>query len=97
MPFEAVVGTGFDRDADALCFAPLTERDGLRHAAARVTREGIVQIPDEEIPVIRWQGHKRPSHDDEFNFVHIVAQLLQLIHTTACLQVWIVMSTNGSH
>lgn len=37
-----------------------------------------MQIPNEKVSVIRRQAHKCSTHNNEFDFVYRVTQLLQL-------------------
>ena len=52
--------------------------DRLCDIVRRMTRESVVQVPDEKISIIFWQSHERSAHHDEFHFVHAVPELLQL-------------------
>lgn len=54
--------------------------DGLIHGAAGVSRQGVMQVADEEVAVLVREGHERAAHHDKLHLVHTVAQLLQL-HT----------------
>lgn len=51
MRLQAVVGSGFDGDADALGSTLLAELDGLHHTRGVVARERVMQIADEEVLV----------------------------------------------
>ena len=54
-------------------------------------------VPYKVVSVIFWQWHESASHDNEFNLINAVSQLLQLVHSMLGLQIGIVTSTNRSH
>lgn len=62
-----------------------------------MAREGVVEVPDEIVSVTLVKTHECSTHDDEFNFVGVVAKTLQLLNAILCLQVRIIACSNGSH
>lgn len=56
-----------------------------------------MQVSDEIISVVLIQGHECSSHDNEFNFVNIVAYFLQLLNSISSLNIWVISSSNSSH
>lgn len=56
-----------------------------------------MKIPNKVIPVIIWQGHESPTHDDKLHLVHTVSELLQLLHPLPRLQVGVIPRPDGPH
>ena len=52
--------------------------DSLGHVVGGVSRQRIVQVPDEIVSVLLGQRHEGPAHHDELHLIHAVTKLLQL-------------------
>ena len=64
---QAVVGSGLYGQPYTSGAALLAESDSFCNIAGGVSRQGIMQIAHKVVPVVQWQRHEGPPHQDELH------------------------------
>jgi hypothetical protein len=62
-----------------------------------MTAESVMEISDEIVTILFIKRHESSSHDDEFYFVNIMSNFLELLYSVSGLNIWVVSGSDGSH
>ena len=97
MSFLTEIRSGFDGDSNTFLFTLFRKLYSFFDIWWNMSTQGIMEISDKVISVLFIKWHECTTHHNEFDFINIVSDFLQLFDSISGLNVRIVSGTNGSH
>ena len=95
--FLTEIRSGLNGDSDTFLFTLFRKLHSFFDVGWDMSTQGIMEISDKVISVFLIKWHECSTHHNEFDFINIVTDFLQLFNSISGLNVRIVSGTNGSH